>query len=222
MLTTFGEVNKTPVQSPGHARHGICPPVRPRSKRALTCSIGHSCINSGQSRRSRAGNREQLASAGEARSGASAHAVPAADELWRCMLVIPQCLVARMLSHRRCRRPAGCILWRHARQRAAMDLDASSLHYLFATYLDGPDIAACAQVRRAERHALSSAPGAWPTSRCAGLCALLHDRFATRGATVVIRPTQAHLRRLTSTLNACRSAAPGALWPPRKRCGGTK
>ena len=34
-----------------------------------------------------------------------------------------------------------------------MDLDASSLHFLFSTYLDGPDIAAAAQVRRAEQQA---------------------------------------------------------------------
>lgn len=34
-----------------------------------------------------------------------------------------------------------------AERRVVMDLDASSLHYLFSAYLDGPDIAACAQVR---------------------------------------------------------------------------
>ncbi|PRW44266.1 F-box SNE-like [Chlorella sorokiniana] len=37
-----------------------------------------------------------------------------------------------------------------------MDLDASSLHFLFSTYLDGPDIAACAQVCRAWRSVAAS------------------------------------------------------------------
>lgn len=41
-----------------------------------------------------------------------------------------------------------------------MDLDASSLHFLFSTYLDGPDIAAAAQVCRAWR-AVAASEALW-------------------------------------------------------------
>lgn len=113
---------------------------------------------------------------------------------------------------------AACRLHEAAvRQGATMDLDASSLHYLLSTYLDGPDIAACAQVRRAGRQACC---------RCAYCRACNHSnacrciRVNRCNFAAVSQPLNSdRLPYLTRTLLGFRSAAPGGPWLHQRRCG---
>lgn len=113
--------------------------------------------------------------------------------------------------------PRDCRRRRHAqapfaRQPDAMDLDASSLHYLFASYLDGPDLAACAQVRR--RRPARAAAHLEPPCAARLLRKPSSTSAAAHSSTPVPPSSDPGLPH--------RCAAPGAPWRPLKRSGSSR